>query len=73
MSTLLLVIHTCFQATSLQFLDLSQNPLDKKSVEYIVAALVTAPEPGLVSLRLDDCSLRPGALEVLCKLLTHLR
>ena len=56
-----------FQANSLQFLDLSQNPLDKKSVEYIVAALTTAPEPGLVSLRLDECSLRPGALEVLCE------
>ncbi|KAF7984923.1 hypothetical protein HWV62_9827 [Athelia sp. TMB] len=55
------------KANSLQFLDLSQNPLDKKSVEYIVAALTTAPEPGLVSLRLDECSLRPGALEVLSK------
>lgn len=40
--------------------------LDKKSVEYIVAALETAPEPGLVSLRLDDCALRPAALETLC-------
>ncbi|KAF8885399.1 hypothetical protein CPB84DRAFT_1816838 [Gymnopilus junonius] len=52
---------------SLQFLDLSQNSLDKKSVEYIIAALETAPEPGLVSLRLDDCSLRPAALETLCR------
>src|ERR1700723_2674336 len=58
---------TSRQATTLQFLDLSQNPLDKKSVEYIVAALTAASEPGLVSLRLDDCSLRPTALEVLCK------
>ena len=31
-----------------------------------MAALETAPEPGLVSLRLDDCSLRPAALETLC-------
>ncbi|KII85687.1 hypothetical protein PLICRDRAFT_178724 [Plicaturopsis crispa FD-325 SS-3] len=53
------------KAKSLQFLDLSQNPLDKKSIEYVVAALVPAPEPGLVSLRLDDCSLRPAALEAL--------
>ena len=58
---------TLDQAKSLQFLDLSQNSLDKKSIEYIVAALETAPEPGLVSLRLDDCSLRPAALEALCK------
>ncbi|CAA7270344.1 unnamed protein product [Cyclocybe aegerita] len=55
------------KAKSLQFLDLSQNMLDKKSMEYIVAALETAPEPGLVSLRLDDCSLRPAALETLCR------
>jgi protein phosphatase 1 regulatory subunit 37 len=57
---------TLSQAKSLQFLDLSQNILDKKSIEHIVAGLETAPEPGLVSLRLDDCSLRPAALEVLC-------
>ncbi|KIM43835.1 hypothetical protein M413DRAFT_18150 [Hebeloma cylindrosporum] len=55
------------KAKSLQFLDLSQNMLDKKAIEYIVAALETAPEPGLVSLRLDDCSLRPAALETLCR------
>ncbi|KAG6917154.1 hypothetical protein DXG01_003667 [Tephrocybe rancida] len=55
------------QAKSLQFLDLSQNNLDKKSVEHIVAALTTAPEPGLVSLRLDDCALRPAALETLSR------
>ncbi|KAF8957545.1 hypothetical protein BDZ97DRAFT_2079150 [Flammula alnicola] len=55
------------EAKSLQFLDLSQNMLDKKSVEYIVAALETAPEPGLVSLCLDDCSLRPAALETICR------
>lgn len=63
-----LVLHnvTLNQAKSLQFLDLSQNSLDKKSIEYIVAALETAPEPGLISLRLDDCSLRPAALEALC-------
>ena len=54
------------QAKTLQFLDLSQNMLDKKAIEYVVAALETAPEPGLVSLRLDDCSLRPAALETLC-------
>ncbi|EAU86549.2 hypothetical protein CC1G_07745 [Coprinopsis cinerea okayama7 len=55
------------KAKSLQFLDVSQNALDKKAIEYIVAALPTAPEPGLVSLRLDDCSLRPAALETLCR------
>ncbi|KAF9555391.1 RNI-like protein [Agrocybe pediades] len=55
------------KAKSLQFLDLSQNQLDKKAIEYIVAALPIAPEPGLVSLRLDDCSLRPAALEALCR------
>jgi len=60
------------QAESLQFLDLSQNPLDKKSIEFIVAALATAPTPGLVSLRLDDCSLRPSALETLCKFAFYL-
>ncbi|PFH46913.1 hypothetical protein AMATHDRAFT_50684 [Amanita thiersii Skay4041] len=50
---------------SLQFLDVSQNSMDKRSVELIVAALPTAPEPGLVSLRLDDCQLKPAALEAL--------
>ncbi|KAJ3516030.1 hypothetical protein NMY22_g14302 [Coprinellus aureogranulatus] len=55
------------KAKSLQFLDISQNPIDKKSIEYIVAALATAPEPGLVSLRMDDCMLRPAVLEVLCR------
>ncbi|TFK18854.1 RNI-like protein [Coprinopsis marcescibilis] len=55
------------KAKSLQFLDVSQNALDKKSVEYIVATLATAPEQGLVSLRMDDCSLRPASLETLCR------
>ncbi|KNZ78735.1 Leucine-rich repeat-containing protein 68 [Termitomyces sp. J132] len=55
------------QAKNLQFLDLSQNNLDKKSVEYIVAALATAPNQGLVSLRIDDCQLRPAALEALSR------
>lgn len=62
------MINTLLQAKTLQFLDLSQNPLDKKSIEYIVAALATPPESGLISLRLDDCSMRPAALEALCKL-----
>ena len=53
------------QSKSIQFLDLSQNNLDKKSVEHIVAALATAPDPGLISLRLDDCALRPASLETL--------
>ncbi|TFK50472.1 RNI-like protein [Heliocybe sulcata] len=53
------------KAKSLQFLDVSQNVLDKKSVEYIAAALPTAPNSGLESLKLDDCSLRPAALEAL--------
>ena len=53
------------QAKNLQFLDLSSTVLDKKAVDYIVVCLTTAPEPGLVSLRLDDCALRPNALEAL--------
>jgi protein phosphatase 1 regulatory subunit 37 len=55
------------KAKTLQFLDLSQNPLDKKSVEYIIAALTVAPIPGLASLRMDDCALKPGALEALSR------
>jgi len=65
--SLICISYRIYQAKSLQFLDLSQNQLDKKAIEYIVAALQTAPEPGLVSLRLDDCALRPAALEALCR------
>lgn len=54
------------KATSLQFLDISQNPIDKKSIEYITACLVPNT-PGLISLRMDDCLLRPAVLEVLCR------
>ncbi|KAI0037180.1 hypothetical protein K488DRAFT_39518 [Vararia minispora EC-137] len=50
---------------SLQFLDLSQNALDKKSIEYIAASLAQLPEQGLSSLKLDDCSLKPLSLEAL--------
>jgi protein phosphatase 1 regulatory subunit 37 len=53
------------KAKTLQFLDLSQNSLDKRSIEYIANALPRAPEPGLSSLRLDDCFLKPQALEAL--------
>ncbi|KAI1798170.1 RNI-like protein [Ganoderma leucocontextum] len=53
------------KARSLQFLDLSQNALDKKCIEYIAAALPDAPIPGLISLRLDDCALKPQALDAL--------
>ncbi|KAI0746800.1 RNI-like protein [Daedaleopsis nitida] len=53
------------RARGLQFLDLSQNALDKKAIEYIVVSLPEAPTPGLVSLRLDDCSLKPQALDAL--------
>lgn len=53
------------QAKNLQILDLSLTVLEKKTVDHIVVCLSTAPEPGLVSLRLDDCSLCPNALEVL--------
>lgn len=53
------------QAKKLQFLDLSQNAMEKKSVEYIASALAVAPAPGLVSLRMDDCSLKPNALDAL--------
>ncbi|OCH84554.1 RNI-like protein [Obba rivulosa] len=53
------------KAKTLQFLDLSQNVLDKKSIEYIASSLAQAPNPGLVSLRLDDCSLKPAALDAL--------
>ncbi|KAG1724709.1 uncharacterized protein EDB91DRAFT_1170321 [Suillus paluster] len=59
------------KAKSLQFLDLSQTSLDKKAVEYIVASLATAPEPGLISLRLDDCSLRVAALDVLARVIRY--
>ncbi|KAH8109464.1 hypothetical protein DFH11DRAFT_1812456 [Phellopilus nigrolimitatus] len=55
------------KAKNLQFLDLSQNSLDKKSIEYIGASLKPANAPGLVSLRLDDCSLRPASLETLAQ------
>ncbi|KIK80501.1 hypothetical protein PAXRUDRAFT_833481 [Paxillus rubicundulus Ve08.2h10] len=55
------------QAKCLQFLDLSSINLDKKAVEYIAACLTPSPEPGLVSLRLDDCSLRSNALEALAR------
>ena len=41
--------------------------MDKKSVEYIGSSLRPASEPGLVSLRMDDCSLRPASLETLGK------
>ena len=51
------------QSMSLQFLDVSQNALDKKAVEYLAAALAT--KPSLVSLRMDDCLLRASALEIL--------
>ncbi|KAI0072487.1 RNI-like protein [Panus rudis PR-1116 ss-1] len=53
------------KAKSLQFLDLSQNAIDKKSIEYIAASLPAAPTPGLVSLKLDDCQLRPTSLDAL--------
>jgi protein phosphatase 1 regulatory subunit 37 len=53
------------QAKTLQFLDLSQNSLDKRSIEYIANGLPQAPETGLSSLKLDDCFLKPQALEAL--------
>lgn len=53
------------QSKSLQFLDLSQNTLDKKAIDYISAALPQAPETGLSSLKLDDCQLRATVLEAL--------
>ena len=65
--------YASVQARSLQFLDLSQNALDKKSIEYIAAALPEAPTPGLVSLRLDDCSLKPQALDALGESLLSLK
>ncbi|KAJ7193135.1 hypothetical protein GGX14DRAFT_593226 [Mycena pura] len=108
------------KAHTLQFLDLSQNPLDKKAIEWIIASLgeytpntttsstasilssdsisidsrerdepnghrsevryglgyglyesrdkeASAGKRGLVSLKLDDCSLRAGALETLSR------
>ncbi|KAI9512011.1 hypothetical protein F5148DRAFT_1166859 [Russula earlei] len=57
--------HGTASALTLQFLDLSQNSLDKRSVEYIANALSQAPQHGLSSLRLDDCFLKPQALEAL--------
>ncbi|VDB95667.1 unnamed protein product [Peniophora sp. CBMAI 1063] len=56
------------KAKSLQFLDLSQNALDKKSVEYVAGALAQMPEQGLASLKLDDCQLKPLSLEALAHL-----
>ncbi|EIM83836.1 uncharacterized protein STEHIDRAFT_170302 [Stereum hirsutum FP-91666 SS1] len=53
------------KSKSLQFLDLSQNTLDKKAIDYISAALPQAPEVGLSSLKLDDCQLRATVLEAL--------
>ncbi|KAJ6481179.1 hypothetical protein DFH09DRAFT_1464733, partial [Mycena vulgaris] len=56
------------KAHALQFLDLSQNALDKKAVECIVGALGEYDSRrGLVSLKLDDCSLRAAALETLSR------
>ncbi|KAJ7343861.1 hypothetical protein DFH08DRAFT_915041 [Mycena albidolilacea] len=57
------------QAHALTFLDLSQNALDKKAVECVVAALGEYREvrQGLVSLKLDDCGLRAAALETLSR------
>ncbi|KAJ7480292.1 hypothetical protein B0H11DRAFT_1863724 [Mycena galericulata] len=56
------------KAHTLTFLDLSSNALDKKAVECIVGALGDAgPRRGLVSLKLDDCSLRAAALETLSR------
>jgi len=57
----------CIQSISLQFLDVSQNSLDKKAVEYLASALAT--KPSLVSLRMDDCLLRASALESLGRFL----
>ena len=57
----------------MQFLDLSQNAIDKKSVEYIAGALAQMPEQGLASLKLDDCQLKPLSLEALGKILKTLR
>jgi protein phosphatase 1 regulatory subunit 37 len=58
---------TFMQSPRMQFLDLSQNALDKRAVEHVAAALAhaAAPEPGLESLKLDDCALKPAALEAL--------
>ena len=59
-----LALHSVIlsQAKSLQFLDLSQNMLDKKSIDHIVAGLETPPQTGCC---LDDCSLLSPALEFL--------
>lgn len=81
-----------FQTRTLQYLDLSQNPLDKKAMESIVGSLGSAPPQmssnghgsppasprlpqalvsstkpasALLSLRVDDCALRPATLEIL--------
>ena len=53
------------KAQALQFLPWSQNVSEKNAIEYIAAALPDAPARGLVSLRLDDCSLKPQALDAL--------
>ncbi|KAG1854899.1 hypothetical protein F4604DRAFT_2042807 [Suillus subluteus] len=43
--------------------------LDKKAVEYIVVSSTSAPEPGLISLHLGDCSLRVPALDLLARVI----
>ena len=53
-------------------MDLSQNAMDKKSVEYIAGALAQMPEQGLSSLKLDDCQLKPLSLEALGKIIKTL-
>lgn len=84
------------KSTTIQYLDLSQNALEKKAIEFIVSALGTAPpqspntttsppqtpnsqsehgQPAslssstssLLSLRLDDCSLKQPSLEALAQ------
>ncbi|EIW75443.1 hypothetical protein CONPUDRAFT_112021 [Coniophora puteana RWD-64-598 SS2] len=55
------------RAKSLQFLDLSQNALDKKAMEYIASVIPQLPAQGIISLRLDDCQLKPPALDVLAR------
>ncbi|KAG1854917.1 hypothetical protein F4604DRAFT_2042823 [Suillus subluteus] len=45
--------------------------LDKKAVEYIIVSSTSAPEPGLISFRLGDCSLRVPALDLLARVIRN--
>lgn len=63
---------------NLRFLDLSENGLDRRSVEVLMPGLQIRTEAdakeevgGLETLRLDGCAVRGGSLEALGQSLRH--